>query len=277
MRRNFGSDRLECTKSIRGDESKTYPPSEHSNVAELSYRVDRLSARTVAPHGMTAAEIRRLSAATHFMRSKGHRLWWLTTNASEDAQRSSALIYTAWKRITRLQSRAELPQYSVAVFEGGKGLHSHIVFIGTAAIAKRLQGSKLSGQVDVKPVTNLEGLIRGYLIKTRTPQAQYGRGHMFGGRIRGSHKLPGGGDRVRLSRELQRDAIKTGQVAPGNARTVVAQISGKPIALASSSKRHPRRRGKCCCCPSSPSPSAVSVIMEAGECRPQSQSNANIT
>jgi len=37
---------------------------------------------------------------------------------------------------------------------------------------------------------------------------------MLGGRISGSHRLPGGGDRVRLSRELERDAIEAGYVEP---------------------------------------------------------------
>ena len=39
-----------------------------------------------------------------------------------------------------------------------------------------------------------------HLAKERTPQAGYGREGILGGRIRGSHRLPGGGDRVRLSR-----------------------------------------------------------------------------
>jgi hypothetical protein len=35
---------------------------------------------------------------------------------------------------------------------------------------------------------------------------------MLGGRLSGSHKLAGGGDRVRLSRDLERDAISDGYV-----------------------------------------------------------------
>jgi hypothetical protein len=48
--------------------------------------------------------------------------------------------------------------------------------------------------------------------KERTPQAGWGRERQLGGRIKGSHKLKGGGDRVRLSRELERDAIEAGLV-----------------------------------------------------------------
>lgn len=43
-------------------------------------------------------------------------------------------------------------------------------------------------------------------------QAGYRRSDL-GGRIRGSHPIYGGGDRVRLSRELERDAIKAGLIS----------------------------------------------------------------
>jgi len=66
--------------------------------------------------------------------------------------------------------------------------------------------------IDVRPVTNSNGLVRKYLSKERTPQAGYGREHLLGGRLRGSHRLEGGGDRVRLSRALERDAIEAGYV-----------------------------------------------------------------
>jgi hypothetical protein len=35
---------------------------------------------------------------------------------------------------------------------------------------------------------------------------------VLGGRIRGSHQLEGGGDRVRLSRDLERDAVADGYI-----------------------------------------------------------------
>ena len=52
------------------------------------------------------------------------------------------------------------------------------------------------------------------LAKERTPQAGYRREHVLGGRLNGSHRLEGGGDRVRLSRQLERDAIDFGDVKP---------------------------------------------------------------
>jgi hypothetical protein len=108
-----------------------------------------------------------------------------------------------------------LQRYSVITFESRGGLHAHIVFIGTSELARRLKASKQFGDlIDVCPVTDNNGLARKYLAKERTPQAGYRRAHMLGGRINGSHHLPGGGDRVRLSRLLERDGIEAGYIEP---------------------------------------------------------------
>jgi hypothetical protein len=99
------------------------------------------------------------------------------------------------------------------VLETRGGLHAHIAFIGTRDIAGRLQSSSAFGElIDVRPVTDSNGLVRKYLSKERTPQAGYGREHLLGGRLKGSHRLVGGGDRVRLSRALERDAIEASYV-----------------------------------------------------------------
>jgi hypothetical protein len=137
---------------------------------------------------------------------------WLATTVRAT---SRSLIADIWKRITRFQAKFGLPPYSVVAFETRGGLHAHIVFIGTLEIASRLQASKQFGQfIDVRVVTDRDGLTRKYLAKECTPQAGYGRNHLLGGRIAGSHRLPGGGDRVRLSRLLERDAIEAGYVEP---------------------------------------------------------------
>src|SRR5262249_20089963 len=143
--------------------------------------------------------------------SSGFGLWLATTNRG--ARRS--LIGDIWKRITRFQKSFRLPPYSVVTFESRNGLHAHIVFVGNREIRRRLKASKQFGEiVDVRPATDTTSLVHGYLAKERTPQAGYRRAHMLGGRIRGSHRLPGGGDRVRLSRQLERDAIEAGYVEP---------------------------------------------------------------
>jgi hypothetical protein len=173
--------------------------------------VDRLPSRTTAPHGITGPELERLSAAVRFLtiHCRGRRsvLWLATTN--KGAARSA--IADVWKRITRLQTKFDLPAYSVAVFETRGGLHAHITFIGTLDIARGLQSSSVFA-IDVRPVTDSNGLVRKYLSKERTPQAGYGREYLLGGRLKGSHRLEGGGDRVRLSRALERDAIEAGYV-----------------------------------------------------------------
>jgi hypothetical protein len=181
-------------------------------VRASSYTVDRLPTRTVAPHGVTGDELRRFDGGCHLMervvRSQGE-LWWLNTPKGSTRQE----IADYQKRITREQTAHDLPQYSAWIFESRPGLHAHMVFVGNRDIAETLRRSRLCIGTKIDPVTSIEGLKKRYLAKERTPQAGYGRRDL-GGRIRGSHRLPGGGDRVRLSRQLERDAIEAGLVQP---------------------------------------------------------------
>jgi len=77
--------------------------------------------------------------------------------------------------------------------------------------AGALNRSDVCAGANVDPVLDVDGLSKNYLVKERAPQAGFGRTDL-GGRIRGSHKIEGGGDRVRLSRELERDAIDAGLI-----------------------------------------------------------------
>jgi hypothetical protein len=167
--------------------------------------------RTVAPHGVTRAELRRLHGACHQMQratlSRG-QLWWLT--APCDSTRHEIAAYQ--KRITKQQGACGLPQYSVWIFEARPKLHAHILFVGNRNVADVLRRSQLCIATKIERVTNIDGL-KKYLAKECTPQASYRRRDL-GGRIAGSHRLPGGGDRVRLSRQLERDAIEAGLVDP---------------------------------------------------------------
>jgi hypothetical protein len=178
-------------------------------VTASSYRVDRL--RTVAVHGVTGPELQRFDGACHQMqraaRSQGE-LWWLTTPKGSSRQEIAAYQ----KRITREQAARGLPQYSAWIFETRPLLHAHIVFLGNRDLANTLRRSRLCIGTMIEPVTSIGGL-KNYLAKERTPQAGYRRRDL-GGRIRGSHFLPGGGDRVRLSRQLERDAIEARLVDP---------------------------------------------------------------
>jgi hypothetical protein len=114
------------------------------------------------------------------------------------------------------------------VFETLGGIHAHVVFVGIDDISDRLRRSKKFGAtIHVGPVTDAARLTNSYLAKERTPQAGYRREHMLGGRVKGSHRLQGGGDRVRLSRELERDAIEAGAVKPWQ-RTNARRTLRKP-------------------------------------------------
>jgi len=140
-------------------------------------------------------------------RSQG-QLCWLTT--PKGSTRHAIAAYQ--KRITREQSAQGFPAYSAWIFETRPLLHAHIVFLGNRDIADALRRSRLCTAAKIKPVPDIGGL-KKYLAKERTPQAGYRRRDL-GGRIRGSHLPSGGGDRVRLSRQLERDAIEAGLVEP---------------------------------------------------------------
>jgi hypothetical protein len=155
------------------------------------------------------------------------RLWWLTVNKDS----SRALIADVQKRTTRLQSLHRLPPYNATVLETRGGLHAHVVFIGNRDIAKRLQSASFGTSIKVAGISDVAGITRGYLAKERTPQAGYGRQHLLGGRLRGSHRLEGGGDRVRLSRELERDAIDAGYVEPWQHTNARRSAGRKPYRL----------------------------------------------
>ena len=207
--------------------------------------VDRLPARTAARWGITGPELNRLSDAVRFLELHCHPRrsgLWLATTARGTPR---SVIAAIWKRITRLQPTYGLRSYSVMVLEGSGGIHAHITFIGTPEIARRLEASKEFGEfVDVRRVTDPNGLVRKYLAKERTPQAGYGREHVLGGRIKGSHPLEGGGDRVRLSRELERDAIEADYVELWRHSNARRSAERKSYRLRPLTRRAPRLAGQ---------------------------------
>jgi hypothetical protein len=191
-----------------------------------------LPTRTTASWGITGPELNRLSGAVTVMNRQAiegrGRLFFLSTAPH---MTRSTIAYIG-KQITRLQAEHKLPPYHVTVFEASGGLHAHNVFIGNKEIVRRLQGSALFGEhIKIKIVTDHEGLARRYLAKERTSQAGYRRKYMLGGRIKGSHRLEGGGDRVRLSRGLERDAVDAGYVEPWQHTNARRSAERKPYRL----------------------------------------------
>jgi hypothetical protein len=201
----------------------------------VSLAVEGLLPRTAKPHGLSKPEVARLNGAIHHMRtdrmSVGQSIWWASTD--KDGER--ALITAVLKRLHQLQRRAKLPQYSAHVLEAtNRKVHTHIFFVATEKMAESLAAS-FNGQLDVDLPYDLDGLTRGYVLKTRTSSANFRSGDFYrGGRVKGSHQLPGAGDRVRLSRELERDAIEAERVAPWehtNARRTKCRKEYRPRVL----------------------------------------------
>jgi hypothetical protein len=161
---------------------------------------------------VTGAELARLNDALRFMElycGPKCGLWWLST----DKGTARPVIADIQKRITRLQVEHGLRPYNSTTFEARGGVHAHIAFIGNRELVERLRSSAAFGKlIQIDPVTDPAGIARRYLAKERTPQAGYRRNHVLGGRLKGSHRLKGGGDRVRLSRDLERDAISAGRI-----------------------------------------------------------------
>lgn len=183
-----------------------------------SYRVDT-AAYTVAPHnnGLSTQECQRVNGGIAFMekavgRSRSIGLYWVCVSKPTKGKTVRELAGDIWKRIRRLQIDDGLKPYILLVFET-KG--PHLVYLGSDEIQQRLRRHRFDGDVVFDPVTDAETLRRGYLVKERTVQANYKRQRFFrGGRIKGSHKLPGGGDRVRLTGELTHDAIAARYIDP---------------------------------------------------------------
>jgi hypothetical protein len=102
------------------------------------------------------------------------------------------------------------------------------MFLGNPEIADCLTRAAFGHAIRVDRVTDPERLARKYLTKERTPQAGYRRSHVLGGRLKGSHHHPGSGDRVRLSRRLERDAIEAGAIEPWQHSNAKRSVERKP-------------------------------------------------
>jgi hypothetical protein len=200
--------------------------------------------RTTALHGVTWEEIKRFDGAVHFMQKyckrAGGQLWWISTAHGSTRD----FIDQVWKRLTNLQRAEDLPPYRAMTFETRGGLHSHIVFVGNRSIADRLQTSPALGdKIKVGKVYDLAGLSQGYLAKERTPQANYRR-HFLGGRIKASHRLEGGGDRVRLSEQLKLDALEARYVEPWQPENAKRTDDRKEYRKRPLTRRAPRPSGQ---------------------------------
>lgn len=78
------------------------------------------------------------------------------------------------------------------------------------ALCESIEASILFDDISAKPIAHMAGVV-SYLSKECTPQA-WGASGFSVRREQGSHKLPGGGDRVRLSRTLEAELIEAGRI-----------------------------------------------------------------
>ncbi len=167
---------------------------------------------------MSAAERKWLAEATHYMRRGGRSLIHLTVEAHDATEYEVRRLFDKVKAdIGQMLIRAGDRRYLIEVLEGTGSVHSHIIAptpgsCRTKEIIERLKRSSVYGDnLEGSVVTNLPGLVK-YLSKEATPEAHYAACRSFR-RLGGSHKLgEGGGDRVRLSRQLEDDLIDEGIV-----------------------------------------------------------------
>lgn len=187
--------------------------------------------RTVADkkNGLSKEEIRRLTNSVRFMEKTGFPLHWAVVGddalhmESGEARREFSRFQS---QLVQAQKRAGFPQHWVQVLEVTGGLHSNVVFIGDERLAKRLCRS-FSGYMEsgyghgpgysMQPAYDPMYLASRYLSKERTPQANYALGWNPQTRERGSHRMEGGGDRVRLSAALKAGGIAAGAIEPWQA------------------------------------------------------------
>ena len=167
-------------------------------------------------------------------------LWFLTTAKGV----SREIVAKIQKRINRLQHERNFYAYSAWCFETWPKLHAHFLFVGDTAVVERLRRGAFAEIIQIKPVYDLPGLVNGYQAKERTPQAGFGRKRQLGGRITGSHKLEGGGDRVRLSRELELDAIEQALVEPWQRTNAKRKADRKEYRKRPLTARAPRLAGQ---------------------------------
>ena len=203
--------------------------------AAVPYTVDTHLRQTASPHGMSVPEVRRLFNIIHYMMKLGGMLAFATLGGpfkdmpSGDA-RDVASDFR--KALAKKQKKYGLPQYDVQVWECDGGLHVHFVFVANPRMLDELKElPRFAAYLDVRRAWWPGGLPI-YLAKERTGWAdKILGGDIKGGRKKGAHKLPGGGDRVRPSPALREAAIKDGYIPrwkPTNAKRKPPEARKRP-------------------------------------------------
>jgi hypothetical protein len=174
---------------------------------------------------ISSDEVKRLLGSTLLMKQRmkqgrclsamitvGDAVFDMTEREARDAIRHLEA------RITRDQERADLPQYRVTVYESVGGFHAHIVCLATPKLIERWRASEVFARFCVSEdaiqrVNDPHQLAQRYLTKERRP-APPGTQRHLGARVSGSHRIEGGGDRVRLSKQLKDEALEKKLIKP---------------------------------------------------------------
>ena len=123
------------------------------------------------------------------------------------------------------------PPWWADIWETRPRPHVHLIAAAPRGKVKlmcqSIEASKALGDVDIDacPVTNINRLV-SYLTKEQTTESRFAGG-LQTRRIRGSHKLPEGGDRQHISRALETELLQAGLIKPWT-KTNARRIS-KPV------------------------------------------------
>jgi hypothetical protein len=205
----------------------------HTKHAAASFLVREELQRTAVRHGQSTHEVKRLSEATHVIERLGGSVF-VTVEAKPDEPETIVrrLGDKVKNHVRTFQRRKGGRAYSVDVLEPRPRLHVHLVAAAPRgylrSLIASLKASTIFGdRIKARRVYDMPRLTR-YLCKFATPQAHYATGRASR-RVNGSHVMQG--DRVRLSRELERDLLTEGCIRPF-ARTYARRLPKAPAFLA---------------------------------------------
>ena len=205
--------------------------------ALIMYKNHAVTRRIVADHrnGISVDELEVIYEAMSLMwrvsrkaRKAGLQVLLITIgDALFDLDYAERLDFTreAKKRITSVQHDAGIPKYLLEVIEllGSAGFHIHIVCLGNEKVIATLRRSEWLAPYTVGPdaiqdITERKGGRNGvfrYLTKERVAPANRSRYSTIGLPPRKpATKLPGAGDRVRVSEALKSDLFEGNLVRP---------------------------------------------------------------
>lgn len=175
------------------------------------------------------------------LRSTGRSIWWFVLGDALldlDTAAAYAVLDKFLRRLVRFQKKHERPAYYMVVRESSGGLHFNIIAICTPTMAGKLRAAftpYMVGKLAAQPMPDLDNWVRSYGVKEASSESRRFVQHLYkGSRLKGSHKLPGDGDRVTLSAALKQDGVAAGRIedwVSSYARRSEARKPARPYCL----------------------------------------------